>query len=293
MRILLLGSNGMLGQSIKKQLTAGGGKVYGVDRSQAEYCFDLMDDKRLEQCIQEFRPDVIINTAAIVNLDVCEQDPGSAYQINARLPGILSNLCDRFGCYLIHISTDHYYCGDGDRIHRETDPVRLVNEYARTKYAGEQMALTNKNALVLRTNIVGFRGRGAKTFIEWAVSELESQRRMTLFSDFYTSPIHTVDFSRILAEMLPWHPTGVYNLASCEVSSKKDFILSLSQMLFEKVPVYVSESVRKLPGTLRGDSLGLDTGKIEKLLGCRMPNLEETLKSIKRAYEERKQQDGL
>ncbi len=288
MKILLLGSKGMLGQSIRRQFTAEGMQLFGVDRAQAEYCFDLLDDDKLEQCILEVKPDMIINTAAIVNLDLCERDSGSAYQLNARLPGLLANLCRKYGCYLVHISTDQYYYGDGAKIHGETIPLQLVNEYARTKFAGEQMALTHRDCLVLRTNIVGFRGTEQKTFLEWAISEIENQRKMTLFADFYTSSIHTVDFSRILYDLLKKHPTGIYNLASSEVSSKKDFILGLSWKIFEKAPVYEIGSVKNIQGTPRADSLGLDTRKIEELVGYRMPDREETLNSIKNEYLERR-----
>ncbi len=58
----------------------------------------------------------------------------------------------------MQISTDHYFCGQGDLKHDESAPVTLLNEYARTKYAGEAFALTNPEACVIRTNVVGFRG---------------------------------------------------------------------------------------------------------------------------------------
>lgn len=288
MKVLLLGINGMLGQAIKKQLKADGIELYGVDREEADFCFDLLNDEKINDCIKSVHPDVLINTAAIVNLDLCERDPGAAYCLNSRLPGVLANLCNQYLCYFVHISTDQYYSGDMDRLHKETAPVKLVNEYARTKYIGEQMALTCNDALVLRTNIVGFRGRGQKTFLEWAISEAENRRQMTLFTDFYTSSIHTVDFAKIFLDVLKMHPTGVYNLASSEAVSKKAFILGLTRELFHLEPNYIDGSVKNIHGTSRGESLGLDTGKIEKLLGYQMPNLAETLKSIKREYEERK-----
>ena len=293
MKVLLLGSNGMLGQALKKQLKSDGMKLYGVDRENADFCFDLLNDGKIKDCMKAVRPDVLINTAAIINLDLCETDPGAAYCLNSRLPGVLADLCSRNSCYFVHISTDQYYSGDTDKIHKETDPVSLVNEYARTKYIGEQMALTCKDALVLRTNIVGFRGSGQKTFLEWAVSEAENHRQMTLFTDFYTSSIHTVDFSKVLSDLLKIHPAGIYNLASSEVASKKEFILGLTRELFHTELDYIDGSVKNIHGTPRGESLGLDTGKIVKLLGYSMPDLAETLKSIKTEYEERKKRNEL
>lgn len=293
MKVLLLGSNGMLGQMIKRQLIVDGVDLYCVDKFEADYCFDLLNDKILEKCFNDVYPDIVINTAAIVNLEECEVDPGRAYCLNARLPGILGSLCNEYKAYYVHISTDHYYCGDNNKIHKESDPVRLLNEYARTKYIGEQMALLYRNVLVLRTNIVGFRGRGNQTFIEWVISEYQNHKKMTLYTDFFTSSIHTADFARILSDLLKLRPTGIYNLASSEVFSKKEFILALISILYDCEPLYVVGSVNNMNAIRRGNSLGLDTTKIETLLGYRMPSLSETLLSIKREYLEREARNVL
>lgn len=287
MKVLLLGSSGMLGQAVKRQMDSRGIKYSCVDRNSADYMFDLLNDVRLETCIREVKPDVVINTVAVISLEQCDGDPGGAYCLNTRLPSVLASLCDRYGCYLVHISTDHYYCGEGRKLHTETDSVRLMNEYARTKYIGENMALMHDDTLVLRTNIVGFRGRGRLTFLEWAISEIKNHRKMMLFIDFYTSSIHTVDFARIMFDALEHHPVGIYNLASSEVSNKKEFILNLSEVLFSAVPEYEEGSVENLNGAKRGNSLGLDIGKMEKLVGYRMPGLMDTIQSINAEYRER------
>ena len=181
MKILLLGSNGMLGKTIYKKLTSLETEVSTVARSNADYCFDLTDDARLESCIKEERPAVVINAAAIVDIEFCEKNPGLAYQINTRIPGVLADICKRKNIYLVHISTDHYYCGDGSRKHKETDPVTLVNEYARTKYLGEQLILAHKDSLILRTNIIGFKGDKKKTYnIEIDTTNWTAQNTKTI-----------------------------------------------------------------------------------------------------------------
>ncbi len=293
MKILLLGSNGMLGQAVKQQLIESECQYTSVDRAGDGYSFDLLNDKRLEQCIEEVNPDVIINTAAIVNLEQCEGDPGGAYCLNTRLPGILAEICRGRDCYLVHISTDHYYTGDGTRLHTEEDEIKLINEYARTKYIGEQMALMYNNTVVLRTNIVGFRARGTLTFLEWAISQIVQNKAMVLFNDFYTSTIHTRDFAKVLMDILKQRPLGIYNLASSDVSSKKEFIIELSDALFGCHPKYTVGSVKKLNGAPRAESLGLSTEKIENIVGYKMPTLDETIDSIKMEYERRKGRNEL
>ena len=284
MSILLLGSQGMLGQALKKCLVENNCEVIGVDRVDSDYCFDVLNDEKLYQCVDEVRPDIIINTIAVIDLLLCEKEPGTAYCLNGRFPGILANICKKYNSYFIHISTDHFYSGDGDYPHKECDPLNIVNEYARTKYLGEIMALSYEVSLVLRTNIVGFRGSEQPTFVEWIINEIKHKNRMTLFPDFYTSSISVTDFSEILMKLIQLRPTGVYNLASSEVSNKKDFILALSKELFDFEPDYVQRSVMDISSIPRGNSLGLNTSKVESLLNFKMPTLQETIKSIKQEY---------
>lgn len=286
-KILLLGSNGMLGQALTSQFIKDGYELHTVDKIDAEYTFDVLDDDRLRYCIEDVLPDIIVNTVAIVNLNDCEEDRGSAYCLNARVPGILSEICAEKDLYLIHISTDHFFRGDRDKKHSEKDEIKLVNEYSRTKYIGEQLALRHKKTLVVRTNIVGFRGKGQQTFIEWAIDEIRKKNSMNLFGDFYTSSIHTVDFAKILSDLMLVRPSGIINLASSDVTNKKDFILGLSETLFGNKPEYREVSLKSLTGAPRGDSLGLDVSKIEMILGYKMPDRNDTFLSIKREYERR------
>ena len=287
MKVLLTGSNGMLGQAIKKTLNSNEVEVFGIDRADADFCFDLLDDEKVGNCINQLRPDIIVNTAAIVDINLCEREHGIAYCINGRLPGILAEQCRKYGIYFIQISTDHYYTDHGNRIHNETDKVELVNEYARSKYVGEQLALTYENSLVLRTNIVGFRGHGTPTFVEWALQSICSGEQMSLFNDFYTSSICVSDFAEILSDIIPLRPCGIYNLASSTVSSKKEFILALSNAVFGYIPDYNNSSVRNIKGVKRGDSLGLDTRKLETLLGHKMPDLNQTVQKLAHEYKGR------
>lgn len=288
MKVLLTGSNGMLGQAIKKVLSSDEVQVFGIDKTDADFCFDLLDDEKIGNCICQLKPDIIINAAAIVDINLCERDHGTAYCINGRLPGILAEQCRKYGIYFIQISTDHYYTDHGNRIHKETDKIELVNEYARSKYVGEQLALTYENSLVLRTNIVGFRGHGSPTFVEWALQTICSGEQMSLFNDFYTSSICVSDFAEILSEIIPLRPCGIYNLASSTVSSKKDFILALSNAVFGYIPDYKESSVKNIKGVKRGDSLGLDIRKIEVLLNRKMPDLNHTVEVLAKEYKERK-----
>lgn len=175
--------------------------------------------------------------------------------------------------------------GGGISRHSESDEISLLNEYARTKFAGEGFALTDPSSVVLRTNIVGFRHNQAPTFLEWAIGALKRKEKMTLFDDFYTSSIHVLQFAKIIFDVIKQRPNGIFNVASSTVASKKDFIIALSQTLFNTAPVnYSVGSVKSLGTARRANSLGLDVTKIENFLGYAMPDLDQVMHSIKREF---------
>lgn len=285
-KILIIGSQGMLGQSLVKILSRDKSiSVVTAALANADYMFDFLDDNYLTKSVNAIRPDVLINAAAIVGLPQCEIDPGMAYSVNTRLPGKLAELCDNLGCYFIHISTDHYYCHDRDKKHLENDKITLKNEYARTKYLGEQLIALYSQSLIVRTNIVGYRNNPSKlTFLEWCIQAFNRDEKMTLFDDFYTSSIYTDQLCMVLEDLLEIRPEGVVNIASSTVSNKKEFILALAKRLIGREPRYKIGKVNQMLDVPRADSLGLDVSKIENIVGYKMPDLEKVIYDIDLDY---------
>lgn len=275
----------MLGQELSRYLSELGNEVIGIARKNADYNFDISDDEKLLECFEIEKPDIIINTIAIVNLNNCEIDKCKAYLVNSRPCGIISNYCFENDIYFVQISTDHYYAGDNDKKHSETDEIYLLNEYARTKYLAEMLTLTNPYALVIRTNIVGFRGSENDTFVEWALNSLKSNNEISVFEDYYTSSIDIYNFSRVLWDLINNKPNGIYNLASSEVVSKKEFIFSLADSFglstSNCIPTKINNNELK-----RATSLGLNTEKIENYLGYKLPTLREVTDSLKKHHGE-------
>ena len=279
----------MLGHELKNTLRGAGYEVICVARKNSDYNIDITKDEKLLKVMDYANPDIVINSAAVVDVNCCETNETEVYRLNSRVPGILAMKCAEKGAYLVQISTDHFYTGDGRRKHCETDSVKLVNGYARTKYCGEQLALTYDNTIVIRTNIIGIGGSSRrKTFLEWVFEEIRMNREMELFDDFFTSSIHVCELSRIIVKILRQDMLkGIYNIASADVFSKKEFILNVSESIFGHEPKYCTKSVKNIDGVKRAESLGLNTKKIEKITGISMPSLQDTIRTIKEEFERR------
>jgi dTDP-4-dehydrorhamnose reductase len=277
--LLLTGSTGMLGRAIAREAFKRGIDVYGVARSEG---LDITNFPALEEIFKNVMPSLAINAAANTDIADCEADPIGAHRINAAAPGYMAELSQKYGAYFIQISTDHYYLGDGREKHREDAPVKLVNEYARSKYAGETASLAG-GGTVVRTNIVGFRGSTRPAFADWALEAITGCKEVKVFTDYYISSIDVYSFSSILLDFALLKPEGVYNIASCEVFSKYEFFMRFAEKLGVR-PVAEAGRLALLGAVQRADSLGLDASRVERLLNRRMPTLDTVVSRLAANY---------
>jgi dTDP-4-dehydrorhamnose reductase len=283
---MVLGSTGMLGQALVNELHKRNKRVVGIAPMNAEISIDITDHAQLINAIETLKPDVIINTVAIVNLASCQQHAKQSYLVNAKPSWILSNYCSANNVKYVYISTDHFFSGDKDLRHSEEADIILRNVYAMTKYMGEEYTLLDENALVVRTNIVGFRHNQAKpTFVEWIIQAINSGEAITLFDDYYTSSIDVKSFSQALCDLISQNAKGLINLASRQVVSKKMFIQALADKLQLPLKNVTSGSVTDIAdGIERNESLGLDVSLAEKLLGYFLPTLAEVINNLAIEY---------
>jgi dTDP-4-dehydrorhamnose reductase len=283
--ILTLGDTGLLGQAIMKHGKQSGMLIRGASRRSSDISIDALDVEVLEQTIKEVNPQVLINAIALADINASESNPDMAYMLNAWLPGKLGDICQRYDIKFVHISTDQLYSGDGKIPHTETAKVTLVNEYAKSKYAGECIALTYPDALVIRTNIVGFRGWvGSSTFVEWLLRSLEKGEAVSLFTDYYTSSISTSQFSAALFNLLDKNPCGLINLASREGSSKYDFGVALAIHCGLPAKLCRPGVVKDMKGAQRAESIILDVSYAESILGSRLPDRDAVIRQLTMEY---------
>lgn len=277
--LLIVGATGLLGQAFMAEGKKQGLDVADAARRNAGVAMDLSDKESIENAISSIRPDIVINAAAMIDIGECEANPDRAQKINAEAPGQLAKIASEYGARTVQISTDHFYTGDGTRPHREDEPVVLLNEYARTKLAGENSVLAHADTLVVRTNILGFRGWENPTFAEWSLSTVLEDRPVTLFADAFVSAIDVRAGARSVLKLALGGAGGLVNVGCREVYSKKDLVEGLAEKLGRKLTNARSGSVQQLK-IRRGESLGLDVGLAEKLLGDKLPNMNDVLDAI-------------
>ena len=155
-KILLLGKAGQLGSVLEPAL-ARLGTVVGVSR---ETGVDLTRTDTVMRCLEHTTPDIVVNATAYTAVDKAESEVALAKQLNADGPMVLSRALSRTGALLVHYSTDYVFDGETDHAYTPRDPTGPINEYGRTKLAGEAaIRESGVDHLILRTSLVYGAGR--------------------------------------------------------------------------------------------------------------------------------------
>lgn len=279
LRVLVTGSSGLLGQTLIPALKARGFEALSHGRSDksADINFDLADPKSAQRYLDEVNPQVIVNLAALTDVDKCNQDIDMAYKMNAKAVETLANWCkSKSDARLIQISTDHIYDGEGSK--GETE-LTFRNVYALSKYAGDLEALRFERATVLRTNFFGkSRHATRQSFSDWLYRSLKAGQPITLFEDVYFSPIGMKSLCNMIAKAIETPNPGVYNLGCRTSMSKAEFGRQFAKAT--KLPMTnvkfgsIADNKALVP---RPKNMSMDCSKFEKTFRVTLPTLEEDI----------------
>ncbi len=182
LRLLVFGKNGQIGWELERSLCVLG-QVTALDRRDV----DLLQGGRIEECIRQLRPDVIVNAAAYTNVDEAESNESLAFEVNASAPRSMARGASTVGALLVHYSSDYVFDGSKRGAWTEHDCPSPLNVYGRSKLAGEQeVQASGCNYLILRTSWI-YAARG-KYFLLAILRRALSQEALTIVDDQFGAP---------------------------------------------------------------------------------------------------------
>ena len=277
MKVLILGSAGMLGHKLYQVLTPifdVTGTIRGTYNDISSYGFfeqsqivpnvDALEISRVEKVIEETSPDVLINSIGIVK--ALEEKAGMLLNIwlNSLLPHQLYQICQAKGIRLIHISTDCVFSG-GKGNYQEDDPSDAEDIYGKTKYLGE---VNGAGALTIRTSLIGRELANTNNLLEWFLTNQGG--RVQGFTNAIFSGFPTIHLSRIIADIITEHQnlSGVYHISSEPISKFKLLTLIKKAM---KLNIEIEEHPdfhcdRSLDSTLYRKETGFTPPSWEKMV---------------------------
>jgi dTDP-4-dehydrorhamnose reductase len=198
MKIAILGAGGRLGAALLREYRDRF-DVVGLSHAQ----LDLSNRDEMREKLGAVNFDVLINAAALTNVDLCETQRDRAYLINAEAPRVLAKICRDKGAQLIHFSTDYVFDGEKREPYTEQDEAKPINVYGESKRAGEENVLAVQDRhLIVRVSWVF--GPDRASFIDGVIRRAQENEQVDAIADKFSAPTYTLD----IAGMLPRFFTG-------------------------------------------------------------------------------------
>ena len=284
MRILITGAFGQLGHALQSvlsrksnyELICTGRKI---KKGQEGIPLDIRNQVALKEIINTTAPDILINLAAMTNVDACELNPKLAGEINV---AGLQHICDSFKGKIIHLSTDYVFDGTSGP-YKEDDPLNPISIYGKTKLASEHILLEKdiKN-LVIRGNVLyDYSPHTSASFLNWVVSSLKGNQEIKVVKDQFNNPTWTRSMSDIIELSIENDLEGIIHWGDSVHISRFEFAkliakkFSLNESLIK--PVLTSELNQPARRPLQS---GLSTEKLVNMLDIIPPSIDDCLDEI-------------
>jgi dTDP-4-dehydrorhamnose reductase len=188
---------------------------------------DLSYRAAVHRALDAARPEIVINAAAMTNVDACETRSDEAAAANAHGPRYLAEACVRLGARLLHVSTDYVFPGDAEQPgpYAEDAATRPVNNYGWTKLEGERAIVEVCDGrvpwLIARTALVyGHVPGGRANFVSWLAGELRAGRRVRVVSDQINTPTLADDLAAALLHLMRRGTEGQIHIAGPDLLSR-------------------------------------------------------------------------
>lgn len=244
MKILITGSNGMLGHDLEKVLKDKHELILTTSKT-----LDITDKDKTMEIIKENNPDIVINSAAYTDVDGCETNQDLAYAVNGYGVENLALACREIDCPLVHVSTDYVFDGTARDPIPEEGEIGPISVYGKSKLMGEQaiQEILDKYFIVRTAWLYGINGKNfPKTMLELA----ENHPEITVVYDEVGTPTYTPDLAYGISQLIETDFYGIYHLTnsgSCSWCEFARYIFEIADRDVNVVPVTASEFSRPAP----------------------------------------------
>ena len=224
-RVLVTGSNGLLGQKIVYQLikrkdidliaTAKGPNRLIEKKGYKYLDLDITNENQVNRALESFKPNSVINCAAMTNVDACEKNQEDCWDINVNAVKYIATASELVNAHLVHLSTDFIFDGK-DGPYAEIDSPNPLHFYAKSKLESEKIVqkIMTKWSIARTIIIYGITDNMSRSnLVIWAKKEMENGNSINVINDQYRSPTLAEDLAKGCISIVDHSAYGIYHLS--------------------------------------------------------------------------------
>ncbi|WP_405607287.1 SDR family oxidoreductase [Polaribacter sp. Asnod1-A03] len=293
-KVVITGSNGLLGQSLLGLLLKEKEryKIYGFSRGKnrsgrddfSYISIDITKEGDLKENLLEIKPDFIINTAAMTQVDDCETNKEACDLLNVTVVRWLVEISKEINAQLVHISTDFIFDGKQGN-YKETDKPNPLSYYGLSKLKSEEVLINSKiNYTILRTILVYGKvfDMSRNNIVLWVRKMLTEEKEITIVNDQFRAPTYVEDLAMACKISIDKKAEGIYNISSSQLLSVYEIAQEIAEVFqLDKnliKPISTSTLNQTAP---RPEKTGFDLSKTNRDLEFYPKSFKEDLQLFK------------
>lgn len=293
-KVIITGSNGLLGQSLLDLLLKDKEtyKVYGFSRGKnrsgrddfSYVSIDLTEEKFLKETVEKINPDFIINTAAMTQVDECEDNKQACDALNIDVVKFLAEVSTKLNIHIIHLSTDFIFDGTKGN-YKETDTPNPISYYGLSKLKAEEVLLNSTiDFTILRTILVFGKvyDMSRSNIVLWVKSMLEQNKEITIVNDQFRMPTYVNDLAMACKISMDKKAKGIFHISSkkllsvFKIAQQVAEVFNLNKNLIRAISSSTLNQRAKRP-----PKTGFDLSKTNQKLGFYPKTFKEDLQRFK------------
>ncbi len=296
-RLLVVGGTGLVGSKLVKLAPKHGYEAFSTHNARQpeepkSFRLDITDRMAAQGVVEKLKPDVVVNTAALHNVDYCETHQGEAHKVNVEGTANLADLAANLGSRFIYLSTDFVF--DGHKGHySESDAPNPLHYYARTKLEGEGVASKVPSYAIARPSVIygwnaleatGIPSSSGKTinFAMYVLDKFGKNEAVKAVSDQFSSPTFADNLAEALLRIASFEGNGIFHTAGKSCLSRYEFALKIAEVFgypTSLVQPVSSKDFKQVAERPMNSCLSVED--TEKELGMKFLTAEEGLKQMK------------
>lgn len=289
MKILITGANGLLGNKLIdllntkpdiETIATARGAISLTIKNGSHHALDIADASQTEELLNTVRPDVVINTAAMTQVDQCETERELCWKANVTGVENLARACEKTKTHLVHVSTDFIFDGTHGPLDETAQPNPL-SYYGESKLAAEKVVQNSHTTwAILRTVLVYgvTENMSRSNIVLWVKKSLEEGKNISVVNDQWRTPTLAEDLAMGCYLAATQKATGIYHISGSEMMTPLDIAYATADFFkLDKSLIKPADSSTFTQPAKRPAKTGFIISKAQQQLGYKPHSFNEGL----------------